>query len=184
MEVNGWRLFQHPLFREQYQKLLTEAEKLQAQQPDTFQNNKTVKLLKRITELIIEEIPDDPAHERWNQGNTLGKDYRHWKRAKFGKDRRYRLFFRYDAKTKAVPPGKGKAIVYAWVNDENTMRKEGDKNDPYAIFARGLVRGEPPNSFDTLMKESAKLDVYLPEAAEESTAQTHHKSSTPKPSND
>lgn len=162
MEVNGWRLFQHPLFKVQYEKLLNEADKIRMQQPDTYQNHQTVKLLARITELITKDIPDDPSHERWNQGNTLGTDYRHWKRARFGKARRYRLFFRYDAKTKEVPPGKGKAIVYAWVNDEQTLRKEGDRNDPYAIFARGLDRGEPPDSFDALMKESEEVES-LPE---------------------
>lgn len=158
MEVNGWRLFQHPLFKLQYDKLLAEAERIQAQQPNTFQNHKTVKLLARITQLISAEIPEDPAHDRFQQGNYLGKEYRHWKRAKFG---RYRLFFRYDAKTKE--DGKGKAIVYAWVNDENTLRKEGDKNDPYAIFARGLKRGDPPDSFDKLLKASQEIDVPLAE---------------------
>lgn len=166
MEVNGWRLFQHPLFKAQYEKLLDEAEKIQGQQPDTYQNHKTVKLLARITDLITKEIPDDPGHDRWNQGNTLGPEYRHWKRAKFGKDRRYRLFFRYDAKSKEVPPGKGKAIIYAWVNDDKTLRKDGDKNDPYAIFARGLKRGEPPDSFDALMKESESIDLAMPESEE------------------
>ncbi|MDX1987312.1 MAG: type II toxin-antitoxin system YhaV family toxin [Candidatus Obscuribacter sp.] len=167
MEVNGWRLFQHPLFKAQYEKLLKEAEKIQAQQPDTYQSHRTVKLLARITELITKEIPEDPGHDRWNQGNTLGREYRHWKRAKFGKERRYRLFFRYDAKSKEVPPGKGKAIIYVWVNDGNTVRKEGDKNDPYAVFERGLRRGEPPDSFEALMKESEKIDVPLAESAQE-----------------
>jgi toxin YhaV len=157
MEVNGWRLFQHPLFKSQFEQLLAEAERIQVQQPDTFQSHKTVKLLARITQLIIEEIPADPAHERWNQGNTLGKDYRHWKRAKFGPERRYRLFFRYAARSK--DGGKGKAIIFTWVSDERTLRKDGDKNDPYAIFARGLSRGEPPNSFAALMKQSHELDV-------------------------
>ena len=163
MEVNGWRLFQHPLFKAQYEKLLSEGEKIEAQQPDTYQNHRTVKLLARITDLIFSEIPQDPGHERWNQGNPLSKhsrhrDYRHWKRAKFGKDHRYRLFFRYDAKSKEVPPGSGKAIVYAWINDEKTLRKEGDKNDPYAIFARGLERGKPPDSFSALLKESEEVN--------------------------
>lgn len=165
MEVNGWRLFQHPLFKSQFEKLLAEAERIQAQQPDSFQNHQTVKLLGRITQLISEEIPADPAHERWNQGNTLGKDYRHWKRAKFGPSRRYRLFFRYDAKSKEK--GKGKAIVYAWVNDDKTKRKEGDKNDPYAIFARGLERGEPPDSFEALMEQSQEVDIALSELTKE-----------------
>lgn len=157
MEVNGWRLFQHPLFKSQFEKLLTAAEQVRAQQPDTFQNQKTVKLLARLTELITEEIPADPTHERFYQGNTPGKEYRHWKRAKFGPDRRYRVFFRYDAKSKEG--GKGKAIVYAWVNDDNTLRKEGDKSDPYAIFARGLVRGEPPDSMEALLKQSDEIDI-------------------------
>jgi len=154
MEANGWRLFQHPLFKDQFNKLLAEAEHIKAQRPDTFQNHKTVKLLLRITQLISKEIPADPGHDRFNQGNPLGTSYHHWKRAKFG---RYRLFFRYDAKTK--DQGKGKAIVYTWVNDENTLRKDGDKNDPYAIFARGLQRGKPPDSFEELMREAKALDM-------------------------
>src|SRR5271156_3153538 len=111
MEVNGWSLFQHPLFKNQFDKLLTEAERIKTQQPNDFQNHRAVKLLLRITQLISMDIPADPAHDRFNQGNTLGTNYRHWKRAKFG---RYRLFFRYDAKTKEK--GKGKAIIYAWIN--------------------------------------------------------------------
>ncbi len=154
MLINGWRLFQHSLFEHQLEKLLNEAERIQAQQPDTFQNHKTIKLLARVIVLITEEIPADPMHDRWNQGNTLGKEYRHWKRAKFG---RYRLFFRYDAKTREG--GIGKAIVYVWLNDEDTLRKEGDKNDPYAIFTRSLTRGNPPDSLELLLEESKDLEV-------------------------
>ena len=154
MEVNGWRLFQHRLFKLQYEKLLSEAERIREQQPDTFQHHPTIKLLARITQLITEEIPEDPAHERFNQGNTLGKEYRHWKRAKFG---RYRLFFRYDAKT--AKKGKGKAIIYAWVNDESSLRKDGDRSDPYQLFARGLMRGEPPDSLDELLKQASEVEA-------------------------
>lgn len=148
MEVNGWRLFQHPLFKHQFDRLLAEAEQLARKHPDTYRTHKTVKLLARITQLISEEIPADPTHARFNQGNTLGKEYRHWKRAKFG---RYRLFFRYESRRKA--------IIYAWINDERTPRKEGDKNDPYAIFARRLLRGEPPDSMDQLLKDASELDA-------------------------
>jgi toxin YhaV len=148
MDVNGWRLFQHPLFKSQFDMLLADAERLKAQQPETFREHKTVKLLAKITHLISEEIPADPGHDRWNQGNTLGKEYRHWKRAKFG---RYRLFFRYHGGSDK------KAIMYVWVNDEKILRKVGDKNDPYEIFARHLEHGEPPNSFDELLKNSIAL---------------------------
>lgn len=158
MESNGWRLFVHPLFLRQYEMLVIQAEKIRTEQPSTYQNHPTVKLLAKVNQLILVEIPTEPAHDRFNQGNTLGKEYRHWKRAKFG---RYRLFFRFNAKSREQ--GVGKAIIYAWVNDEKTLRKEGDKNDPYAIFARGLERGEPADSFDELLQESESLDVATTE---------------------
>jgi len=85
MEANGWRLFQHALFRHQYEKLLAEAEQIALKHPETYREHKTLMLLARITQLISEEIPADPAHDRFNQGKTLGKGYRHWKRAKFGR---------------------------------------------------------------------------------------------------
>lgn len=155
MEVNGWQLFQHPLFKHQYDKLVAEVEKLTQTQPETYQNHIKTKLLKRITDLISEEIPADPAHERFYQGKTLGAGYQHWKRAKFGKDKRYRLFFRYEQMNKGDVVVK--VIIYAWVNDETTLRKAGDKNDPYALFAKGLQKGNPPDSIDALLKESEKF---------------------------
>ena len=151
MEVNGWKLFEHILFKAEYDKLLAEVESLTLSQPKTFESHNTTKLLKRITVLISEEIPADPGNERLQQGKTLGAGYKHWKRAKFGKDRRYRLFFRYD-QTKKV-------IIYAWMNNDKTLRKEGDKNDPYALFAKGLKNRRPPNNIEALLGESTKLDL-------------------------
>ncbi len=68
-------------------------------------------------------VPGDPARDEYRQGNTMGPAYRYWRRAKIG--RRYRLFFRYDS--------KAKVIVYAWVNDGQTLRSSGSKSDrtPY-----------------------------------------------------
>ena len=73
--------------------------------------------------------------------------YRHWRRAKLG--RRYRLFFRYDS--------KAKVIVYAWVNDEQTLRSSGSKSDPYAVFEKMLGRGNPPDDWNALV-EASKSD--------------------------
>ena len=150
MEVNGWKLFQHPLFQHQFLKLLQQSEWIKAHRTDDYQHHKTVKLLAKITDLISKEIPDNPGHERFNQEDTLGTQFRHWKRAKFG---RYRLFFRYQKKTKGDGSAE-KAIVYAWINDDDTLLKSGDRNDPYALFAAGLKRGKPPDSFDSLLRES------------------------------
>ncbi len=81
-----------------------------------------------------------------DKGSTLGRDYRHWRRAKIG--RRFRLFFRYDA--------KAKVIVYAWINDENTLRSSGSKTDPYAVFTRMLAQGNPPDDWASLIASSAQ----------------------------
>jgi len=86
---------------------------------------------------IFETVPTDPARDDYRQGNTLGSAYRHWRRAKIG--RRFRLFFRYDS--------KAKVIVFAWVNDENTLRSAGSQSDPYAVFQKMLDRGHPPNDW-------------------------------------
>ena len=88
-----------------------------------FQNNANVKLFRALSQLIMEVVPSDPSREEFRHGNTLGPTYRHWRHAKIG--RRFRLFFRYDS--------KAWAIVYAWVNDEETLRSAGSKSDPYAV---------------------------------------------------
>lgn len=143
MKVNGWDLYQYKLFTEQLDTLISEVEKLRDAQSETYKEHGKSKRLARIRKLMLEEIPADPASQNWNQGNTLGKEFRHWKRAKFGQNR-FRLFFRYD--------GQHKVIIYAWINDDKTLRKEGDKNDPYAIFSKCLSRGEPPDDLKSLLK--------------------------------
>lgn len=79
----------------------------------------------------------------------MGPDYRHWRRAKIGW--RFRLFFRYDSRTKI--------IVYAWVNEEKTLRTTGGKNDPYAVFQKMLSRGNPPGDWNKLQIESSPKKV-------------------------
>jgi len=93
---------------------------------------------------MLDIVPSDPSCAEYRQGNTLGVVNRHWRRAKIG--RRFRLFFRYDSASKV--------IVYGWVNDEQTLRSAGSKNDPYAVFAKMLRRGDPPNDWDELLSSS------------------------------
>jgi toxin YhaV len=155
MIVNGWMLFVHPLFSSLYENLVKEADKIMSKRPLDYKNHPKVKLLAKVTELILEDIPNDPSHDKFNQGSTLGTMNRCWKRAKFG---RYRLFFRFQsgAEQKRTPE---KVIVYAWLNDENTIRKDGDKNDVYAVFERKLRSGKPPASIEDLVVESKQLKL-------------------------
>ncbi len=144
IQRHGWNLLFHDCLIEQLQKLQTAAQRAQAQDPQGFESNANVKLFKALSQSILETVPNDPNREDYRQGNTMGAAFRHWRRAKIG--RRFRLFFRFDSKTKV--------IIFAWVNDENTLRSSGSKSDPYAVFQKMLERGHPPDDWAALMTAS------------------------------
>jgi|SRR5271155_3972730 len=148
MEANGWRLYQHRLFAMQVRKLTEEVEKLRAAQPDSYAQSPKTKLLASIYRLVTEIIPRDPGAREFRQGDTLGPENRHWFRAKF--HQRYRLFFRFSSKEKV--------IVYAWVNDESSLRKAGSRTDAYAVFRAMLAAGDPPATFEALFRRVGSLE--------------------------
>jgi toxin YhaV len=90
MVVNGWRLFAHPLLTGQLERLVSQVEALASQTPEAFKNHPATKLLATIRRHILEIIPTDPNAAEFRQGNTLGRDNRHWFRA--NSHDRYRLF--------------------------------------------------------------------------------------------
>jgi toxin YhaV len=145
--VNGWRLFVHPLFDQQLRRLVEQVEALAAKDPLGFKEQPSAKLLATINRYTQEIIPRDPNAAEFRQGNTLGADNRHWFRAKFHE--RYRLFFRFSSKERV--------ILYAWVNDERTLRKSGSKTDPYRVFRAMLEAGDPPNSMEQLLAHAKEL---------------------------
>jgi toxin YhaV len=144
MQRHGWTLLFHDCVTEQLQKLSAAADRAKHSDSKGFEGNANVKLFRALSQLIMEVVPSDPARDEYRQGNTMGTAYRHWRRAKVG--RRFRLFFRYDS--------KAKVIVFAWVNDEQTLRAAGSKSDPYAVFERMLGRGNPPDDWATLVAAS------------------------------
>ncbi|MCX8016535.1 MAG: type II toxin-antitoxin system YhaV family toxin [Rhodocyclaceae bacterium] len=144
MQRHGWTLLFHDCLIEQLQKLQAAAARAQAQDPAGFESNANVKLLTALATLILEVIPSNPNRDEYRQGNTLGPAFRHWRRAKIG--RRFRLFFRFDSKTKI--------IIFAWVNDEHTLRSSGARTDPYLIFQKMLKSGHPPDDWDALLAAS------------------------------
>ena len=147
MTVNGWRLFQYPLFETQVKELAHAVEALVLARPQSYKDHPKTKLLATIRRYVTEIIPRHPAAPEFRQGDTLGPDNRHWFRAKF--HQRFRLFFRFST--------KDKIIVYVWVNDERTLRKAGSKTDPYAVFKAMLRSGEPPQSLESLLRRSREL---------------------------
>jgi toxin YhaV len=147
MEVNGWRLFQYPLFENQLKRLTEAVEQLSISKPDTYKEHPKAKLLATIHRHVTEIIPRDPNAPEFRQGDTLGPDNRHWFREKF--HQRYRLFFRFSS--------KDRVIVYVWVNDEFTLRKAGSKTDAYAVFKSMLTAGNPPRTFEDLLKHAKEM---------------------------
>jgi toxin YhaV len=147
MEVNGWRLFQYPLFEGQLKRLTETVEQLSITQPDIYKEHPKSKLLATIYRYVAEIIPRDPNAPEFRQGDTLGPDNRHWFRAKF--HQRYRLFFRFST--------KDKVIVYVWVNDEFTLRKAGSKTDVYAVFKSMLDAGDPPRTLEALLQRAKEM---------------------------
>jgi toxin YhaV len=141
----AWRRYVHPAFSQTFDALVAEVKRLQTVDPSGYSLHPKAKLLRRIVDLVETEIPRDPGAAEYNLGNTLGPAHRHWRRAKFLS--RFRLFFRYDS--------KAAVIIYAWVNDQNTLRKAGSGNDPYHLFGGMLRKGRPPDDWADLMQEAA-----------------------------
>lgn len=148
LERHGWRLAAHPLLLAQLDRLTSAAERARAAQPDAWQGNANVKLLAALRDLMFDRVPRNPLDAAFRQGNTLGPSHRHWFRAEFGGNR-FRLFFRADS--------TARVIVYAWVNDRDTLRKAGASSDPYAVFARMLAGGNPPDDWQALLAAARDL---------------------------
>ena len=144
MQRHGWTLLFHDCLIDQLRKLHHAVRRAQRSDPTGFASNANVRLFHALSRLMLEVIPQDPSGVEYRQGSTLGPRYRHWRRAKIG--RRFRLFFRYDA--------KAKVIVHAWVNDQSTLCSSRSRTDPYTVFARMLARQNPPDDWASLMTVS------------------------------
>jgi toxin YhaV len=146
MQRHGWTLLFHDCVVEQLRKLHQAARRAEHNSPQDFGSNANVKLFRALSQLMLEVIPGDPSRDEYRQGNTLGASHRHWRRAKIG--RRFRLFFRYDSRSRV--------IVFAWVNDEQTLRSSSSASDPYAVFEKMLGRGHPPDDWEDLQAASTE----------------------------
>ncbi len=149
--VNGWGIFYFRLFKARLDVLEREVLAILEKDPEGFERHPKVKLLKAVLDNIKVNVPRDPNHKDYRLGTTLGKEYTDWRRVK--KHRlppRYRLFFKFTS--------TDNKIVYAWLNDEHSIRKDGAKNDVYQVFKRMLSRGEVPNQIEDLIKAAFEAE--------------------------
>jgi len=150
VEVNGWKLYYHPLFKQLLDELEQEVVRLKEKDPQGYLSHPKCKLLAAIYNCILKEIPKNPNDRRFLLGKTLGEKYTNWRRVKKpflpGRSGRYRLFFRFYSETKE--------IFYVWFNDDTTLRKAGSKTDVYAVFKKKLEKGFVPSDLSELRKQS------------------------------
>jgi toxin YhaV len=144
--INGWRIyFVKRLFGKQRRDLQTEVRHLKKTLPaDQYLKHPQVKLYSAIMIAIKEKIPIDPYASHFALTGALKK---YGRVKKMGLPERYRLFFR------ALKTPEQKAIVILWLG---YPRKEGDKNDCYAVFAKMVSRGDFPENLDELLLTSTE----------------------------
>ena len=145
MQVNHWDLYYFKLFAERLTQLEQDVSLLSKDASLDYKSHPKAKLLKAVYDSITNDVPADPEHSKFRLGKTL-ETYTNWRRVKRGLPPRYRLFFKFTS--------TDRKIIYAWLNDDSTLRKEGDKNDVYEVFKRLLRRGEVPDSIDDLLRQA------------------------------
>jgi toxin YhaV len=136
--INGWLVLVRPAFTRRYQALREEARQFQQRlPPDEYVRHPLVKLAAAVQRLVTEIVPSDPKAPEFRLRGELGR----FRRAKGrGLPPRYRLFWIFSQ--------QARVIIFLYLNDEETLRKEGAQSDPYEVFKRLLASGEIGADFE------------------------------------
>lgn len=145
----NWQVYWHGIFENIIYSLIYKINKLETKHSDEIKGHPAIVLFIAIMD-ALKKIREDPTAPQYLLGNTLGKEHRDWRRAKNGLPDRYRLFFKFF--------GKDRQIFFAWLNDENTLRKDGAKTDCYRVFRRMLDQGLISSDQAELLAQSIKKE--------------------------
>jgi toxin YhaV len=126
MVSNESRIRFHAAFELVLDELISIVAKEKERDPDNYKKSPQTRLLARIYKAIRDEIPADPLHASYYQGDCEGYGYRQWKRSRPVAE--YRLFFKY-LKDENL-------IIYAWLNSEITLIKYKSHMDAYRAFRK------------------------------------------------
>ena len=96
---------------------------------EEYRRHPDVKLLAAVQRAVTDIIPANPNAAEFRLRGDLGNFRRLKKR---GLPERYRLFYTYSS--------RAKAIILLYLNDANTLRAQGSSNDPYVVFNGLLAR--------------------------------------------
>lgn len=114
----------HAAFQQVLDELVAAVAKERERDPDNYRKSPQARLLARIYKTIKSEIPAQPQHPSYYQGEAPGHPYQQWRRAKL--DQHHRLFFKWDKESNA--------IIYAWLNSEVSLVKYRSHMDAYRAF--------------------------------------------------
>ena len=130
--ASGWTVYFHRIFAERYNQLLVRVAALRRElPPEQYGQHPSVKLLAKITRIIRETVPTKPDAPEVRLKRDLAK----FRRIEgLGLPDRYRLFWVFSSKLRT--------IIFLYVNDETTLRKQGADTDPYEVFKRLISRRE------------------------------------------
>ena len=81
--ANGWTVYAHPAFLDQFEELVSEVDSLKERNPDTWEMKNASKRLAAVIRLFEVVIPADPTAKHFRLGETLGNTNAVWFRAKF-----------------------------------------------------------------------------------------------------
>lgn len=124
MVSNESRIRFHAAFEQVLDELIAVVAKEKERDPENYRKSPRARLLARVYKAIKDEIPADPQHACYYQGEAQGRSYKQWRRAKPAEH--YRLFFRLDK--------ENNLIVYAWLNSEISLLKYRSHMDAYRAF--------------------------------------------------
>lgn len=126
---NNYLLKAHEIFFQRAVELNDEVKALSRKlSHEELQQHETVKLAHRVYKATFDIIPENPDHPSYR----LKADLKKYRRYKQGLGR-YRLFFGFS--------NTPRIILYLYLNDRATLRKEGDRDDPYERFGSFVKQG-------------------------------------------
>lgn len=138
IEKNGWKIYFHPLFYQQWQELINKVKSLKGKLDlEKFVTHQDVKLLKALDVGIKDKISTNPFASYFCLKKPLQK---YGRLKKMGLPSRYRLFFRAFK--------EADTIIILWLG---FPRKEGDKKDCYNIFSKFVRNGNFPEDMATFL---------------------------------
>ena len=126
----------------QYDRLRRRLMVLAQQDPENYHTHADVRFFRQIRDSMDVALAD-PQKRQYRLGNALGEGRGDWRRIKQGMPERHRLFFRFTSQDHKV--------IFAWLSDERSLRREGDHNDVYRVFQRMLTGGSVPGTLAALL---------------------------------